>query len=121
MNDERMSWPSTERRRADRVGLEARVHLHGDDPWSGTYETADVSEAGAFVITDRPPPRGVTLSLDLDLGDGIVFSDLAALVVHVRREVTQPSARGCGLMFLRLDKDEAEGLRRAIEARQAKR
>ena len=107
-----------ERRQAPRVGVEAKVRLHGDKPWSGVYNTADLSSTGAFLVSESPPPRGSMVTLDLELGaDEDDLQGLSALVVHVRTEASEASARGCGVMFLRLDRENAERLQTIVENR----
>lgn len=103
-----------ERRATPRFGISAQVRLHGEESWSGVYQTADLSVSGAFLISDSPPPRGSMVKLDLELNADNTFQGLEALVVHVRTEATEPSARGCGVMFVRLAKDQAESLRTAV-------
>lgn len=108
---------SAERRRTPRVGIDALVHLRGQADWAGSCHTADLSTSGAFLISPSPPPRGTTVELDLELGDELRIEGLHALVVHVRSSTTEPSARGCGVVFLRLGRDQATRLRQVIEAR----
>jgi hypothetical protein len=54
--------------------------------------------------------------LDLELDPETRVEGVDALVVHVRSEATDPSARGCGVMFLRLDKDAVTALQARIGA-----
>lgn len=112
--DESDSPEEIERRATPRFGISAQVRLHGGESWSGVYHTADLSVSGAFLISDSPPPRGSMVKLDLEVDSQSTFRNLEALVVHVRTEATEPSARGCGVMFVRLEKKQAESLRTAV-------
>lgn len=112
--DEPNGKDDADRRATPRFGISAQVRLHGDEKWSGVYHTADLSVSGAFLISDDPPPRGSMVKLDLEVNPKSTFKDLEALVVHVRTEATEPEARGCGVMFVRLAKDQAESLRTAV-------
>lgn len=111
--------PGSERRQAPRIGVSAQVRLHGAEPWSGVYQTADLSATGAFLVSETPPPRGTMVKLDLELDPDRTLRDLNALVVHVRAEAADASARGCGVMFVRLGKDQAESLRAVVAERLA--
>ncbi len=94
--------------------MEAEVMLLGDDSWSGHFSTANISATGAFIITDRPPPRGKVVRLELNVDEEESLWDVEALVVHVRAEASEPSARGCGVMFLKLTSDQNEALARLL-------
>lgn len=100
----------SERRDAPRAGVSAQVRIHGAEDWAGVYKTGDLSASGAFLVSDSPPPRGLTVRIDLELDGSTTVQGVEALVVHVRAEASDPSARGCGLMFIRLDKDAAAAL-----------
>lgn len=112
--DEQQS--ESERRRAPRLGLKAEVEVHGAEPWCGRFTTSNISASGAFVVTERPPPRGSVIRMSLALGEvgevdeKLPLDDVEALVVHVRSEASEPSARGCGLMFLKLTHAESARL-----------
>lgn len=110
---------SGERRQAPRIGVSAQVRLHGGEPWSGVYQTADLSATGAFLISEAPPPRGTVVKLDLEIDPQRTLRDLNALVVHVRSAASEASARGCGVMFVRLGKDQVESLRAVVAERLA--
>ncbi len=116
-NEASGQWPEGDRRRALRVGIGATVHFRGDAEWAGPHDTADVSTTGAFVVTETPPPRGIMVSLDLELDGDVAIEELDALVVHVRLDASEASARGCGLMFLRVGREKADRLRALLEAR----
>ena len=103
-----------ERRQAPRHGFEAEVRLEGDEPWSGRFNTANISTTGAFIVTERPPPRGKVVKLELNVDENLSLPDLEALVVHVRAEASEPSARGCGVMFLKLSPDQNATLSRFV-------
>jgi hypothetical protein len=111
--------PNGERRQAPRIGVSAQVRLHGGEPWSGVYQTADLSTSGAFLISETPPPRGTMVRLDLEIDPDRTLRDLHALVVHVRSAASEASARGCGVMFVRLGKEQAESLRTVVAERLA--
>lgn len=116
-DDDPVSSEESERRQAPRIGIEAEVLIHGDEAWAGTYQTGDLSTSGAFLVTDAPPPRGAMVRLDLNLEPGVTVRDVQALVVHVRTDASVPSARGCGLMFLRIARDEAKILDALVASR----
>ncbi len=115
--DEPLQPDLDERRNAPRAGISAQVRILGSEDWSGVYETADLSCSGAFLISDSPPPRGSMVKIDLDLDPEYTLSGLHALVVHVRTEASDSSARGCGVMFVRMSKEQTEGLRAAVDER----
>jgi c-di-GMP-binding flagellar brake protein YcgR len=100
--------------------VNAQVRLHGSEAWSGVYQTADLSATGAFLISDAPPPRGALVKLDLEVDEDQKLQDLQALVVHVRTDASEPSARGCGVMFVRMAKEQAESLRAVVAERLAR-
>jgi hypothetical protein len=104
-----------DRRSAPRAGITAQVRIHGEEEWAGLYETSDLSVSGAFLVSDDPPPRGSRVSLDLELDADIKVAGVDALIVHVRTEASEPSARGCGVMFLRLDKDASQTLASLVD------
>jgi len=99
------------------VGIEAEVHVHGDATWAGVYHTGDLSTSGAFLVSDDPPPRGSMVRLDLRMEGDVEVNGVQALVVHVRSDASVPSARGCGVMFLRMGKDDAETLGSYVDSR----
>jgi len=112
--DEPLSADEGERRASPRFGISAQVRLHGEEEWAGVYDTGDLSVSGAFLVSDSPPPRGAMVRLDLEVDPDNVFKGLEALVVHVRTEASEPSARGCGVMFVRMGKEQVERLRGAV-------
>ena len=113
-SDEELS--DLERRAAPRAGIAAQVIIQGEAGWAGVYQTADLSTTGAFLVSDSPPPRGSMVRLDLEVTPEITLRGVQALVVHVRAEASDPSARGCGVMFLRLGREEAETLGSLVDA-----
>jgi hypothetical protein len=112
--DDPMDTEESERRATPRFGISAQVRLLGSEEWAGVYSTGDLSVSGAFLVSDSPPPRGAMVKLDLEVDPENVFRGLEALVVHVRTEASEPSARGCGVMFVRMGKEQTERLRSAV-------
>lgn len=92
------------------IGLEVKYRYMGIDR---VNYSRDVSNAGIFLITEKPVPIGVELDLEFDLPLGGSLTPIKAKSVVIREEREEREGRiitGMGLEFKGLGKDEQDHL-----------
>lgn len=100
------STPQKERRRAPRVQLS--VAFAETDPRT-TTPTANLSETGAYVITDRRPAIGSELDLCF-----VVLPE-APVLFEARGRVVRHGPDGVGVDFIALGESQRELVRQLLE------
>lgn len=91
-----MSRPGRDRRKAERIRLEADVSLYSPTQfWAGLAE--DLSEGGLFVATYQLEPIGTPIDLRFELPTGQAVQVRG--VVRWVREITDESMPGMGVQF----------------------
>jgi uncharacterized protein (TIGR02266 family) len=77
----------------------------------------DISEGGAFLVTERPLPVGTPLRLLLPTGDASEWLSLEAEVAWTRRTRQGATGPGMGLRFLGVDAEKQRTLEQLLLSR----
>jgi uncharacterized protein (TIGR02266 family) len=117
----RLLFPKTrELRRYNRVfgGFPARIESGGSEEGGAVY---NISQEGAFIACDRPPPEGTRLRVIFELPGAESPLDLEARVTWVNaagpdEDPTVPP--GMGVQFLSLDRPELALINQFIDSRE---
>ena len=106
------SQKGSERREHKRIPMSARVTVHSNLEAS-FYFVRDVSEGGAFILSENPPPIGESLDCQLSR-EGFDLVEVAGEVVH--HETDGGKVIGCGVKFVEITPDTSAILKKIIES-----